>query len=213
MADRDVKFMYPRVYFKKTGESSVIEHRLTHCYLGSADTEEELAEKVKEFNDMTVKEFYGLLMKMHAKIPTESERFRINGKMEKDDEEDWYVNAWSVYTDLFYTRYPKLYLEEDKIAHSVVKTIRTEAYLESKTEREEAERIRKEDEQRYWQEQKEEKERLKEAGKPKEVLVGKIGSITGMEKLKKKMKKVVGKNKTSNKRASINFIDSDDPFG
>lgn len=136
---------FPRFYIKAVGGQFSIEHRLTHTYLESVDTEAELVEAIKKWNGMSEKELYTyLLVKRYARFPQQN---KVSNK-QFEHEEEWYIGAWSVYTGRFYSTYPELLEEVESIDYNLLNTIKRErnelAKQEEKKKAEERKRIEEE---------------------------------------------------------------------
>lgn len=203
------KFMYPRFYFCKTSGSITINHRLTHSYVGSADSDEELVEKIKELNAMGEEEFWKMMIfqrYVSIKSPTNS----ATKDPHLEEREKWFEGAWSVFTDLFYTQNPKLLVVEEQLPMEIINKVKREHYNAEAERNKKADEERRESERLYQEEQK--AERLKARQKP-EVKEGKIGSVGGLEKLKKASKKLKRKVQIKTKSSKVIEIDdSDDLF-
>jgi hypothetical protein len=202
------KFEYPRFYICHTTGSYTINHRLTHSYVASVRTEEELVKRIAELNAMSDKDLWLYLMSKYVRIP------KPNVSMKDDyydDREKWFTGAWSVYTDLFYTKNPKLLVEEKQIPYEVINQIRREEYARDKEATERQRKEQEESERRYKEEERLRKEKEKKKAEPDDN--GKLGSRGSLERLKKNAKKGLKKLKIKTKSNKvIDIIDSDDPF-
>jgi hypothetical protein len=205
------KFMYPKFYIKAVGGQFSIEHRLTHTYIESVDTEKELVERIKHYVSMGEKDFWEyLIYDRYARIPKPNESVLSTTKKEKDSYEEWFVSAWSIYTDLFYTKNPKLLVEETKLPYDVITQIRREKAIQDKEETKKREQELREAEERFKEEQKVESSKKKEKV---ETVDGKLGSSVSLDRLKRKKRKGIKKLKVKTKsKKTINIVDSDDPF-
>ena len=205
------KFLYPKFYIKAVSEQYSITHRLTHCYIETVNTEEELVERMKYWVGLDDKELWRYMVReRYQSIPREKNLIFYQQNTKKDDEE-WFINAWSLYTDKFYTEHPELYVEEKESPMEAIREFQREEYKRRQLEDEKAKREREEAERRFKEEERKEKEKAKE--KVEEVKEGKIGSVRGIEKLKRKMKKKVKKVKVkANSVKQVVILDSDDLF-
>jgi hypothetical protein len=206
------KFMFPRFYFKKVGNSISIEHRLTHSMLMSVKDEKQLSAELKCLNSLTDEELWEwLLLEKRVRIP--QNRVSILGKPSNEHahDEEWFIDAWSIFTDLFYMQNPKLLVIEEKLPMDIIHKVRKKQYAEEKAvdekrrkEIEDAERLSKLDEQSV-------KRLVKKKKKEEPEATGKFGNPASLERLKvkKKVKKLKIKTKA---HKVIDFIDDDDPF-
>lgn len=202
------KFMFPRFYIKAVAGSFTLQNRLTHTYMGTFETEKEITAEIKRYNEMTDYEFWEeMLTTRQVRIPKSHSNMKDT---EKDSMEDWFLSAWSMYTDDFYRRNPKLLVEVEEIPYELVNDIKRRISIEE-TARMKAEDLEKREAERIYQE--EQKEMQKRLARPEKVEVpeGKIGSAVGMEKLQRKKKKLKKKKVMSGERAIV-FVDSDDLF-
>jgi hypothetical protein len=205
------KFEYPMFYIKHVGGQFSIEHRLSHTFIESVKEEKQLAERIKYWVEMDERKFWEYLLdKRFVRVPKRQEGFRMSkDKSENADNEKWYNDAWSIYTDLFYTRNPKLYVEVTDYPYEVINAIRRDRFTEDKLEEERKRYEREEAEERFKEEQKQLKK------KDKVVLdeSGKLGSTNSLMRLKKKAKKGIKKLKIKTKSEKVFEIeDSLDPF-
>lgn len=207
---RAPKFLYPKFYIKAVGGQYSITHRLTHCYIETVNTEEELVERMKYLVELDDKELWRYMVKeRYQSIPIEKNL--IFYQQNKKDDEEWFINAWSVYTDLFYTKHSELYVEEKEFPMEAIREFQREEYKRRQLEDEKAKREREEAERRYKEEERKEKEKTKK--KAEEVQEGKIGSISAIEKLKRKARKNIKKIKAkANSIKQVVILDSDDLF-
>ena len=205
---RTPKFMYPKFYIKAVGGQYTIVHRLTHCYIETVNTEEELVERMEFWTSLDDKDIWEFMIKKrYQRIP--KERSFILYKDERKEDEEWFVSAWSLYTDLFYTKHPELFIEQKEFPMEAINEFRREEYKRQQLEDERAKREREEVERRFKEEEKKEKAKKK----VEEVQEGKIGSVRGIEKLKRKVKKKIKKLKVKAKsRKQVVIVDSDDLF-
>ena len=122
---------FPRFYIKAVGGAFSLEHRLTHTFMASYATEEELVEGLKEFGGMGEYELYKwLITNRYAHIPNKNYTSRF-----EDSAEDWYLNAWGVYTTRFYKEHPELFSEVKDIPRDIVTQVRMERVQESTPKR------------------------------------------------------------------------------
>lgn len=207
---RAPKFLYPKFYIKAVGGQYSITHRLTHCYIETVKSEDELVERVKYLVGLDDKELWRYMVKERY-IPIPREKSLIFYQQNKKDEEEWFISAWSVYTDEFYDKYPELFVEEKEFPMEAIREFRREEYERQKEEDERAKREREEAERRYKEEERKAKENARK--KVEEVQEGKIGSIIAIEKLKRKARKNIKKVKAkADSRKQIVILDSDDLF-
>ena len=208
---RAPKFLYPKFYIKAVGGQYSITHRLTHCYIETVKSEEELVERMKYWVGLDDKELWRYMVKeCYQPIPREKSLIFYQ-QNKKDEEEEWFISAWSVYTDLFYTKHPELFVEEKEFPIDAIREFRREEYERKQEEDERAKREREEAERRYKEEERKVKENAKK--KVEEVQEGKIGSISAIEKLKRKARKNIKKVKAkANSVKQIVILDSDDLF-
>lgn len=205
------KYMHPRFYMKKAGESFSLHHRLTHAFIGNFSSEQELKDELEWYNEMTEQEFWeDLLEKRQVRIPKQhGTDYNFVGK---DSEEEWFLSAWSFYTDDFYNRFPKLLVEVDTIPYDLIAEIRRSKYAKELAESRKAE-LDKREAEKVWQAEQKAIEKARHSDriiKPKE---GKIGSKVGMEEAKRKVKRIVKKAKvTTPSNKVITLMDSDDLF-
>lgn len=205
---RAPKFLYPKFYIKAVGGQYSIIHRLTHCYIETAKSEDELVERVKYWVGLEDKELWRYMVK-ECYQPIPREKSLIFYQQNKKDEEEWFISAWSVYTDKFYDKHPELFVEEKEFPIEAIREFQREEYKRQREEDERAKREREEAERRY----KDEERKAKEKKKVEEVQEGKIGSISAIEKLKRKARKNIKKVKAkANSIKQIVIIDSDDLF-
>ena len=200
--------MYPKFYIKAVGGQYSITHRLTHCYIETVNTEEELVERMKYWVGLDDKELWRYMVKQCYQ-PIPREKSLIFYQQNKKDEEEWFITAWSLYTDSFYTKYPELYVEEKEFPMEAIREFQREEYERRQLEDEKAKREREEAERRYKEEERKAKENAKK--KVEEVQEGKIGSVRAIEKLKRKVKKKIKKLKVK-ARKQVVIVDSDDLF-
>jgi hypothetical protein len=206
------KYMFPRFYFKKVGGNISIEHRLTHHMIGSVNTEEELKAELKRLNKMSEEDLWRhLIYERRLRVPNQKQSLLAKKSHANDENEEWFLNAWSIYTDLFYMQNPKLLVVEEHLPSAIINKIRKEQYEEEKAadekrrkEIEDAERLSKLDEKSAKKEVMKKKKEEPEA-------TGKFGNPASLERLKvkKKVKKLRIKTKANK---VIDFIDDDDPF-
>jgi hypothetical protein len=206
--------MYPRFYIKNVGGEYTITHRLSHSFIISVDNEKDLVIEMKELCKMSDEEFWRYMI-YDKKIRIPNNKASVISKDTKDNEheEEWFRNAWSIYTDLFYTRNPKLLVVEETFPQAIINKIRREHYeLEKVAEQKrkdeiaEAERLAKLDEHV-------ERKTLKKKTVVKEVPEGKLGSVGALEKMQKRKKKLLKKVKIKTKSNMVfDILDSDDPF-
>lgn len=126
-----MKHEYPRFYVKQVGRGFSITHRLTHCFIETLDSEEELVERMKYWTGLTLKELWEFLLNVRYVTPPKKNPVTSN-RVEKDSEEDWFRQAWSVYTDTFYNRYPKLLQVDAEFPHELIMQVRRERYDEER---------------------------------------------------------------------------------
>jgi len=201
---RAPKFLYPKFYIKAVGGQYSITHRLTHCYIETVNTEEELVERMKYWVGLDDKELWRYMVKQCYQ-PIPREKSLIFYQQNKKDEEEWFIGAWSVYTDLFYTKHPELFVEEKEFPMEAIREFQREEYERMRLEDEKMKREREEAERRYKEEERKAKKKVEE------VQEGKIGSVRGIEKLKRKVKKKIKKLKVK-ARKQVVIVDSDDLF-
>jgi hypothetical protein len=209
---RTVKYMYPRYYFKKVGGSISIEHRLTHSMLMSVTDESQLIDRLTMLNDMSEEDLWEwLLLEKRVRIPNQRQGLLSKAVNPHEHEEEWFINAWSIFTDLFYMQNPDLLVEEKELPMNVISKVRKKQYAEEKAadekrrkEIENAERLAKLDEQSVKRQVKKDKKKEVEAE-------GKFGIVASLERLKNKKKVKKLKIVTKAKKV-IDFIDDDDPF-
>ena len=208
---RAPKFLYPKFYIKAVGGQYSITHRLTHCYIETVKSEEELVERMKYWVGLDDKELWRYMVKeCYQPIPREKSLIFYQ-QNKKDEEEEWFISAWSVYTDLFYTKHSELFVEEKEFPIDAIREFRREEYERKQEEDERAKREREEAERRYKEEERKVKENAKK--KVEEVQEGKIGSISAIEKLKRKARRNIKKVKAkANSVKQIVILDSDDLF-
>ena len=201
--------MYPKFYIKAVGGQYSITHRLTHCYIETVNTEEELVERMKYWVGLDDKELWRYMVKERY-IPIPREKSLIFYQQNKKDEEEWFISAWSVYTDLFYTKHPELFVEEKEFPIGAIREFQREEYKRRQLEDEKAKREKEESERRFKEEERKAKENAKEKAEVKE---GKIGSVRAIEKLKRKARKNIKKVKAkANSIKQVVILDSDDLF-
>ena len=153
---RTPKFMYPKFYIKAVGGQYTIVHRLTHCYIETVNTEEELVERMEFWTSLDDKDIWEFMIKKrYQRIP--KERSFILYKDERKEDEEWFVSAWSLYTDLFYTKHPELFIEQKEFPMEAINEFRREEYKRQQLEDERAKREREEVERRFKEEEKKEK--------------------------------------------------------
>lgn len=179
---------FPKFYIKYVGGRYSVEHRLTHSWLSTVDTEKELKQEIRRLNEIPEQELWEfLLYKRSASVVPERDfesRFQ--------HEEDWYFSAWGIFTTRFYESNPKLLMEVDSIPYDLVNAIKRErretANEEYKRRREE---IAREEVNRKRRE-KAEKDRVE------------LGDMEKLKKIriKKKAKKTV---KFKKRRSGDNF--------
>ena len=180
-----VKHLYPRFYIKSVAGRFSLMHRLTHNFIGAFDTVEEIVEDIKDWNRLEGKEYWEVLLD----IPTffmQSRNAYESTTNKKDDSEDWFTGAWSVFTDKFYEDHPELLIVEEEIPYELVNEIRRERFLEQDKISKELEKEKRELEKYY---QDEVKQQALNSKKKEEVPDGKIGNRLAMDKLKNKKKR------------------------
>lgn len=115
---------FPRFFIKALSGNFSIYHRLTHSYLESVNTEEELVAKIGEWEAKTEDElWYALLTTRGFSINNLTGVMR-NKIFEQD--EDWYFGAWGVYTTTFYEKYPHLFTEVNAVPNQIINRVRLE---------------------------------------------------------------------------------------
>lgn len=132
---------YPKFYIKAVGGAFSIEHRLTHSFISSVDTEEELVEELGRLMEMPEEELWHfLLFKRHVYVNS-----RNGFSKQNVDAEDWYKGAWIYYTSRFYEKHPELLEEVTDLPYDLINQIRREQnnkeQAEYKARRMEAERV------------------------------------------------------------------------
>jgi hypothetical protein len=208
------KFEYPRFYIKEVGGMFTIIHRLTHTYVSVAHSEKEIVAEIKRLNSMDEKEFWTwFISEKSPKLPAAKNARQTSKDPAFDNEESWFHGAWHVFTDKFYSKYPKLLVEETELPMALIGEIRREVYKAERERTLKEEEIRRENERLYQEEVKEQARLEREKrNKVEMVPVGKIGSRRGIEKLAEKTRKAVKKLKVKNRRVSVELVDSSDPF-
>lgn len=174
--------MFPRYYIKAVGGHFSLEHRLTHTYITSVKTEEELVELVREWNSKTDEELWQYLIKKRAVFIPKQNEVLTNRYAH---EEDWYTGAWGVYTTKFYEAHPELMVEVKSIDYNVISSIRQKEFEKSRAE-EQAKREERERAEKAIIE--EEKQKKVVASTPIEVPKPKPEGKKGL--LKKRIKKI-----------------------
>lgn len=205
---RKPKYLYPKFYIKAVGGHYSITHHLTHCHIETAKTEERLFERMKYWVSIDDKELWRYMVKERYQ-PIPREKNLAFYQQNKKDEEDWFISAWSVYTDEFYDKYPELFVEEKEFPMEAIREFMRDEYERQKEEDERAKREREEAERRFKEEMRKAKEKEKE--KAEEVKEGKLGSISALEKMKRKARKNIKKIKVKAKKQIV-IIDSNDLF-
>lgn len=205
------KFEYPRFYFCKTDGNYTIVHRLSHCYVANANSEEEVISIIKELNSKDKKELWTWLL-YDRKIRIPNLGATVKDK-DREERESWFLGAWSVYTDLFYTQNPELLVIEQVLPDDTIREIRKDRYLVEKAE---AEKVREQQEKQRKQLAEEERQArlaLKEKDKVEINEDGKLGSRVSLDRLKKKAKKGTKKLVLKTKSEHVfEAPDSLDPF-
>lgn len=197
----------PLVYIRAVAGNFDVLHRLTHAYLGTFDNEKDLKARVGELVAMSERDFWEMLiLKNRVRVP--------GGKFtEKDlfmkEEEEWYRGAWRGYTEKFYKKYPKLYVEAAEFPLDIIKKIRIEESQKDRQAWEEIEKDRKAREARIQEDLKKDRQYSKK-DEVKPVPVGKLGSVRGLEKAKAKVK--IKKTVVPAGKMALEFLDSDDLF-
>lgn len=201
------KYMFPRFYIKAVGGKFTLMHRLTHSFLGSFETEKELAKDIKDWNTLDEREFWEVLLDNPLVRVTSRNAYDNPSEFSKNEEE-WYHTAWCGYTGRFYDKYPKLLIEEPELPYSLINEIRQIKFKEQDEVAKAMEEEKREAEKKYLEQVKVEKVQAKQ--KPEEI-VGKIGNRLGIDKLRNKQKKAKKKvtiKTKSNKVIIINDSES-----
>lgn len=115
---------FPRFFIKAITGGYSIYHRLTHAYLESASTEEELVEMISSWESKTEEELWRTLLFTRG-LSISTLTGVIRDKHFEQDEE-WYYGAWGVYTTKFYEDNPSLYHEVTKIPTDIINMVRQE---------------------------------------------------------------------------------------
>lgn len=202
------KFNFPRFYIKSVGGAFTIEHRLTHTYIGSVHSEDELKLELKVLNKLGTEEMYRMLIENHGRFP-KARTSEVKDHHE-DEREKWFTSAWSAYTDKFYTENPKLLVIEEELDWSIISKIRTEENERSKAESQRSHNERIEAEKAYKDDIQEAKLQAKVK---EEIEIGKLGSAVSLERQRKVENKGKKKLKVKAKAGKMAvFVDSDDLF-
>lgn len=202
------KFMYPRFYIKSAGGNFSLHHRLTHGYMATYTTEAEVIAELKRLNNLTEYEFWEELLGKQIKIPKQHGNDSINGR---DNDEEWFLSAWSFYTDTFYSKNKKLLVEVDEIPYEIISDIRKKMYA-AEVAKSKAEEQAKREAEKIYQAELKAAERKRIIPKVTEVPEGKLGNAVGLDKLAYKKKKLIKKKKTDSGSKKVMFNDSDDLF-
>lgn len=201
------KNMYPRFYIKAVAGSYTLMHRLTHSYLGSYTTEEELAKEIKDWNSLTdAKELWEVLLDEGVRVTGSNSYSNVSSK---DDNEDWFITAWSAYTDKFYNEHPELLVTEENLPYEIINEIRRERFIEQDKISKQMEAEKREAEKAYQLSVRENSRKTQR----EEVPEGKIGNRLSIEKARNKAKKHRKKLEIKTKSNKvIKIVDSDDLF-
>lgn len=125
---------FPRFYIKAVTGSFSVYHRLTHSYIGSFRTEEELEVALTDLAEKTEEEVWTGLVKSRTFSLT-SLTGAIHSKF-TDEREDWYFGAWGVYTTRFYDNHPHLFTEVKSAPMHIINRVRSAIMEEQKKEHE-----------------------------------------------------------------------------
>lgn len=141
---KGIRYPFARFYIKKIGGTFFIEHRLTHSHVTAVESEEELVSCITKLNALGQYDLYNFLFENGARIP-EQKNTLSKEYSGYNEAEDWFISAWSYYTDSFYLCHPELLLVEEEIPYDIVNQIRVEKYNKIKEQRlrEDADREKK----------------------------------------------------------------------
>lgn len=196
-------YPFPKFYIKAVGGQYSLVHRLTHSYMESVETEEDLIEAVIGYSELEEQELWEhLIDKNRISIPTS----KVSGLDKESHADEMLRTAWYQYTNTFYEENEDLYIEDKVLPIDLLNKIRRERYESSRQASLIREEERREAEATY-------NESIKSAKKVKvePESKGKLGSEQSLNRMKKKGKKVL-KLKIKKGKNIIEVIDSADPF-
>ena len=135
-----MNFNNPRFYIKSVGGEFSLYHRFTHSFIESHKEVEDLAESLAEWNEVSQEDLWDYLFEqMRATLVKPMDYDKRFG-----DEERNFNGAWLMYTEVFYSERPHLYVDEPELPYGVassVKMTRSKREHELSKQRE-AERVR-----------------------------------------------------------------------
>lgn len=110
---------FPRFYIVNVGKYFTVVCRHSHWYVFFGETEEEVYNFIKEYNELPLVDYYMFLIKRRAVFPSRKSALLNQGQ---DESERWLKGAWSTYTVDFYSRFPELFYTGDgeSINHQVL---------------------------------------------------------------------------------------------